>query len=187
MKSDLRKKYSELRKQITNKTFKDTLICSSVINSKLFCDAEEILCYYPIKDEISTLEIIASAINSGKRLYLPVCTADKGVMRFYRITSPNELKTGKFGLTEPDTEICKEATEFSNALCIVPAYTYDYQGFRLGYGGGYYDRFLADFGFTKIGLCYDELISNRLPKDSFDIKVDYIITDKRIIDTSEED
>ena len=69
----------------------------------------------------------------------------------------------------------------------MPAYTYDYQGFRLGYGGGYYDRFLADFGFTKIGLCYDELISNRLPKDSFDIKVDYIITDKRIIDTSEED
>ncbi len=187
MKGKLRQQYAELRNGISDKLKKDSVIAASFLNSDFYKGADEILCYYPIKSEIGTLEIISKAIEDGKKLLLPVCHENKGVMQFYRIKDFTELKSGKYGIQEPDTEKCKALDCFTNAVCIVPAYAYDLRGFRLGYGGGYYDRFLADFKFTTIGLCYDELVADVLPKDKFDIKVDYIITDMRVIKTTEED
>ena len=97
-------------------------------------------------------------------------------MEFYLADSVNDLKQGMYGILEPDTDKCSKITDFSGALCLVPALCYDKKGFRLGYGKGYYDRFLEKFTITTVGLCYNELIKDTLPVDKFDKSVDYIVT-----------
>lgn len=186
MKNKLRREFAKRRNEISDKNNKDIQICRALLESNLYNNADELLCFYPINGEVNTFQIINTALNDGKKLCLPVCTAEKGIMDFYSVTSLEMLKTGKFSLPEPDVNVCERVDFFCNAVCIVPAYTYDYFGYRLGYGGGYYDRFLSDFKFPKIGVCYDELLYDALPKDEFDVKVDYVITDKRTFKASEE-
>ncbi len=186
MKNELRKKCSDLRAQISNKSFKDEMICKSVLKSEFYRESKEILCFYPIKSEINTCKIISAAFTDNKKLYLPVCLPEKGLMRFYLVNSFDDLKVGKFAIPEPDISSCNFADSFNDAICVVPALAYDYLGFRLGYGGGYYDRFLADFNFPKVGICYEEMLFERLPADNYDVNVDYIITEKRLIKASKE-
>ena len=187
MKSELRKKYAAERNGINDKANKDEAISAAFLCSDFYINADEILCYYPIKSEISTLKIIKAARADGKTLLLPVCSAESGIMRFYQCSSVDDLKIGKYGIPEPDTDKCKTVDTFKNAVCIVPAYAFDKRGFRLGYGGGYYDRFLAKFNSLKIGLCYSEMLADNLPSDEYDIKVDYILTENGFIKAIEED
>ncbi|MDE6768031.1 MAG: 5-formyltetrahydrofolate cyclo-ligase, partial [Eubacterium sp.] len=102
-------------------------------------------------------------------------------MKFYYINSLKDIKTGFFGVREPDTDICCEVADFNDSICIVPAIAYDKKGYRLGYGKGYYDRFLENFSFISVGLCYNELIMDVLPIGEYDIPVDYIITQDGIL------
>ena len=90
--------------------------------------------------------------------------------------SLNDLREGMYGIREPDEALpCSEITE--NTVCIVPGLAFTPDGGRLGYGGGYYDRFLSDYSGTSIGLCYSELLFDSLPSEEYDIAVDIIITD----------
>ena len=83
------------------------------------------------------------------------------------------------GIFEPD-ERCEKYCVFDNALCIVPALSYDKDGYRLGFGMGFYDRFLADYNGMKLGLCYDNCMSESFCHDGYDISVDKVFTDKDI-------
>ncbi|MDE5670139.1 MAG: 5-formyltetrahydrofolate cyclo-ligase [Eubacterium sp.] len=180
VKSKLRKHFRQQRKTIADKSKKDFLICQNVIKSDLFINANQILCYYPLQDEINTLSIVETAFKYGKRVALPYCTDDNGNMEFYYIHSLDDLKPGSYDIMEPDTEICKKVADFSNSLCIVPAFAFDKKGFRLGYGKGYYDRFLKKFTFNTIGLCYNSFLNDSLPADDYDIAVKYIATEDKI-------
>lgn len=77
-------------------------------------------------------------------------------------------------MREPDPGLCAKASYFSGAVCVVPGLSFDRRGFRLGYGKGYYDRFLEKFTIITVGLCYNELLSGALPADAYDVPVDYI-------------
>lgn len=180
IKNELRQKYKSLRRNIENKEDKGKSICEKFISSELFKNAQEILCYYPLGYEVNTVEIIETALSSNKKVALPLCVDKNGKMEFYYINSIADLKKGSFSIMEPDTEKCVKCTEFSNAVCLVPALSFDLKGYRLGYGKGYYDRFLEKFTYISAGLCYNELIAEELPHDSYDKKVDYIFTDNQI-------
>lgn len=180
IKNELRKKFKTLRKNISDKSNKDKVVCDSFINSDLFKNAEEILCYYPLKYEINTITIIESALATHKKVALPLCTDENGNMDFYYISGISDLKQGSFSIMEPDIDKCLKCSEFSNAVCLVPALSYDVKGYRLGYGKGYYDRFLEKFTYISAGLCYNELIAEDLPHDCHDKKVDYIYTETKI-------
>ncbi len=180
VKSELRKHFRQKRKNISDKSHKDCLICQTILSSDLFIDASQILCYYPLDDEINTLPVIDAALKCGKKTALPYCMDDNGNMEFYYITSRNDLKTGSFGIMEPDLSVGKKVCDFSSSLCIVPAFSFDRNGFRLGYGKGYYDRFLKKFTFNSIGLCYNNFLSDSLPVDHFDVAVKYIATEDKI-------
>ena len=176
MKKELRKKLKACRRKISNKSLCDSKICNYLTESNLFKNADTILFYAALEDEINIDECINIALLQGKKAALPVCLDDNGNMKFYYINSLTDIKTGHFGVREPDTCICREVTDFSGSICIVPAIAYDRKGYRLGYGKGYYDRFLENFSFISVGLCYNELIVDVLPLGEYDIPVDCIIT-----------
>lgn len=180
-KNELRKIFREKRRNIENKHIKDDLLCKNVLNSDLYRNAEQVLCYFPLDGEIDTRQIIFSALSDNKRLALPYCTDTDGNMDFYYINSYDNLKEGSFGIMEPDIDVCTKVACFDGSICIVPAFSFDKKGYRLGYGKGYYDKFLKKFTFNSIGLCYNNFLSNELPADSFDVAVNFIATEDKFI------
>ncbi len=113
VKSELRKKFRELRKNITDKEEKDSLICSSFLNSKLYINSNQILCYSSLNGEISTDIIIEKALKDKKKVALPVCDDLNGNMSFYYIESLSDIKVGAFEIKEPDVSKCIKVTNFS--------------------------------------------------------------------------
>ena len=142
MKNDLRRQFKAKRANIAHKAEKDRLICAHFLSSALYKNAEQILCYSSMGSEPDTFDIIRCAMEDGKKLLLPRCEDKNGNMNFYLIKDVSDLVTGTFGIKEPDIKKCEPVFEFMNALCVVPGLTFDKKGYRLGYGKGYYDRFL---------------------------------------------
>ena len=140
MKENLRLEFKKLRNDIEDKTLKDERICINFLNSKLYQNAEVVLCYYPLSNEINTIKIIKTCFKDNKKIALPVCLEDNKI-GFYYI---NNL---------------------------------DIKGYRLGYGKGYYDRFLSENKILTVGFCYNKFIVNELPINQFDKKVEYICSE----------
>ncbi|MGN1122771.1 MAG: 5-formyltetrahydrofolate cyclo-ligase [Eubacterium sp.] len=181
VKSELRKSFKELRKSIDNKSCADKLICDNLLNSELYSKADTVLFYAALEDEINTDYAMLCALNAGKRIALPRCINSFGEMEFYYIQSLDDLICGHFNVREPDINKCSRVTDFSNSICIVPAVSFDKNGYRLGYGKGYYDRFLKKYTSLSIGLCYNKLITDELPIGEFDVPVNYIISENGLI------
>lgn len=181
IKKELRAYFSAKRSEVADKADKDNSICRAFLDSKIYKAADEILCYCSFGSEIDTAKIISAALRDGKKLFLPKCTDKNGSMLFYRVINTDNLVKGTYGISEPDTEICEPAYNFENALCVVPGLSFDRNGHRLGYGKGYYDRFLEKFTIKSAGLCYNNLISDSLPAEKYDLPVDYIFTETEVI------
>lgn len=151
-------------------------IAESFIGSEIFRRARVIFTYVSVGTEADTRSIINAALGSGKTVAVPVCDTSSHSMTFHRIGSLDCLVAGAYGIPVPDgTPIAENAD-----ICIVPGLAFSPDGSRLGYGGGYYDRFLSAHSMTKVGLCAEALIFDRLPCESTDIPVDMIFTEHRI-------
>lgn len=181
IKKELRKELKAKRKNIEKKQQSDEFIRENLICSDLYLDAKQVLLYAHLDDEINMDDCINDALLLGKRVALPVCTDDSGNMEFYYICSIRDLKAGFFGVREPDINKCQRVMDFTDSICVVPAIAYDKKGYRLGYGKGYYDRFLKNNTLISVGVCYNELIEDNLPRDEYDIPVNYIITQNGLI------
>jgi len=162
----------------------DVEIASRLLCSMEYMLAKTILTYVAKSTEIETRDIICAALTLGKRVAVPKCEG-QGVMKFYLINSLGDLKAGFRDIMEPDTDKCRELSDFSDSLCIVPGLSFDPQGQRLGFGGGYYDRFLMDYKGTTAGLCYSSFIKWDLPAEQHDIPVDILITESFLRHTAE--
>ncbi len=144
-------------------------------------DYDNILLYSAIRNEVNTDEYFACLINKAKRIYYPRVCGDE--MSFYRVRCLDELNCGSFNINEPD--MTDEYTEADGrALMIVPGLGFSYTGYRIGYGKGFYDRYLSSF--TKrdtvmaVGVGYDfQLLGNVTFEDEYDVPLDGVITDKR--------
>ena len=181
IKSKLRKEAREKRKQILNREISDELIAEKLLSLDEYKGAKTILIYASLDEEIKTDDIINRALSDDKRVAVPYCYDESGNMGFYLISSVDELETGSFNVREPDKNQCEKLENFSDSIIIVPGMMFDKSGFRLGYGKGYYDRFLAKYNQISIGLCYDEMLVSSLPRGEFDKNVDIIITQSEII------
>lgn len=178
IKSQLRKELSLKRKSITDKIDKENLIFSHIRFEKIIEKSDLILFYSALADEVSLLSAVDYAFKMNKKIAFPFCTDKNGNMSFYYVSLFDDLRSGSFGILEPDTEKCEKVDDFSNAVCFVPAIAFDKKGYRLGYGKGYYDRFLSEHNVFKIGVCFSELIVDNLPINEYDIAVDALITEK---------
>lgn len=180
IKNKLRRELKNIRANIENKEVKSSVICQNFLKSNTYKNSNLILCYIALKDEVNTNLIMETAFKDGKTVAVPVCLNNDGLMEFRIIKSFSDLHKGFYGISEPD-DTCEKVCSFDDAVCLVPGIAFDQNGYRLGYGKGYYDRFLKNNVSVSAGLCYNNLVVNELPINDFDMKVDFIITEQKVI------
>lgn len=158
----------------------DKIILKKIRNMYNYKNASVILTYVSKDIEVDTIKFIEMAFADGKRVAVPKCIDGTRKMDFYFINSFDDLDKGTFGVLEPKPDVCKKLTDFSEGFCIVPGMSFDTNGFRLGYGKGYYDRFLSKFKGSTAGICYSSCVKWNLPRGKFDRAVDVLITEKYV-------
>jgi 5-formyltetrahydrofolate cyclo-ligase len=170
----LQKRNDQMQEEIISKS---EAICNQLIELDEYKYAKVIYIYMDFKNEVKTKPIIDNALKMGKKIALP--KIENNVMSFYYIHSYEYLKKGYFGILEPNTT---ELAEDRKALIVVPGVAFDERGFRVGYGKGFYDRFLSQhMVFTKVALAFKLQIVDQIPNDEHDVAMDMIITEERII------
>ncbi len=182
-KQDIRKRIMCVRENLTEKE-RETCsekITEQVVSHPLFVQAEEIWCYVSCGTEVDTKQILSVAWNTGKRIAVPKVTGRRS-MEFYYIGSFEELTTGAFGILEPK-EGKQQADCFQKTghiLMLVPGISFDPEGRRIGYGGGFYDTYLQKMeGGHRFGLAFEAQMTKQIPSEAHDIRMEYIITEKR--------
>ncbi len=184
-KEKLRNELLEKRKTLSQSELesKSQKIYNYLVCQSDFINAKSIFVYCSAGKEIMTDDIIIKALADSKAVYVPYCYA-KGLMKPVRIYSLEDLKIGKFDIREPkNTE--GEVDKAQIDLCIVPNLAIDKNGFRIGYGGGFYDRFMRGEEFRKISLCLSHNVYEKLPHEEHDVNCDIIITENGVLDTNE--
>jgi 5-formyltetrahydrofolate cyclo-ligase len=161
------------------KAVMDSAVAARVFSRPEYQQSKKILIYASTKIEVDTFEIINHAMNHGKQVALPRCIDGTREMEFHVIDSLDQLSPRTFSVLEPD-EGCPTVTDFTDALMIVPALSLDQSGYRLGYGGGYYDRYMSRFNGKSIGICYCADYVRHIKHGRYDKPVDIVITDKFI-------
>ena len=147
--------------------------------NSLFVNAQNIACYFPIGSEVNTYDIMLDILKEGKNLLLPRIIDDS--IEFYVVSNLEKLEKGSFEIMEPK-DSCERAKKIDCVL--IPTVGVSKSGVRLGYGHGYYDRFLASTDTLKISLTYSKQIIKSIPNDSHDIKMDWIVTEDESIKIS---
>lgn len=143
--------------------------------------AECIAVYAPLHHETDTIMLVEAAFSAGKRVLYPAVCGNSMVLR--QITALEHLSTGTFGILEPCANGVDHQADEAD-LIVVPGVAFDRDGHRVGYGKGFYDRFLdhPQLKACLIGLCHDfQVVETLLPAEAHDIRLDLIVTDKRII------
>lgn len=170
-----------LRRQIGEK--KRAMTQAQIIKASLslgdqFCstpqyaDAKTIYGYLPYNQEVRTVAILQHALNDGKRVAVPKVYGDE--MRFIYITGFDDLANSDMGIPEPIAD--EPVADDSTALVLMPGLAFDPQGHRIGYGGGFYDKFLAaEPNHPTVALCYDFQMLPQLETEEFDIPVDLVL------------
>lgn len=184
-KTEIREYYIEQRKNMSpeKKAELDDKLCRVILGSATYRYADTILMYYAKNDEVNINKVAWEAIKAGKKVAFPCSNPDDRSMVFRFVGGEDDFSVGPYGIFEPKEEL--EAFEVtgqlqSNVICIIPAVVYDRKGFRIGYGGGYYDRYLSAFKGTKVGVEYFDYVVGTVPHGRFDLAVDVLITEKGI-------
>ena len=183
-KQDIRKELLKKRNSLTEEQCEkySKLIEEQLFSLNQYKNADVLLIYVSYQKEVPTYEIIKSALQNGKRVFCPKVLGP-GIMEFYEIASLKDIIPGYKNIPEPKcTKVSYQNTETSNALMIMPVVGFDSSKNRLGYGGGFYDRYLQRFpDIERIGIAYECQKSNsKIPAEETDIRPEFIITEQSI-------
>ena len=173
-KTSLRKQIREQKRAMTPRQIETASqkLCQLFLTSELYRQAKTIYGYLPYNQEVRTLPVLQQALADGKRVAVPKVYEDE--MRFIYLTDLNQVETGYAGIPEPiaDDPIADDPT----ALVLMPGLAFDREGHRIGYGGGFYDKFLnAEPGHPTVALCYAFQMVEELPTEEFDVPVDWVL------------
>lgn len=161
---------------------KSEKIVNKLMTSEFYKNASNIMVYISFKNEIDTHEFIKKAIEDGKNIFVPITIPEGKRLKPSHLKSFDELEIGFYNILTPKEEFIRYKDPKTIDLIIVPGLGFDTSGYRVGFGGGYYDRFLSSLPETpKVSIAFDFQILDKVPKESFDIPVDYIYTEKRAI------
>lgn len=175
-KLDVRKLVRGYRQSLSEEEaiMKSIKISEKLLKMEEYKRADCIYCYIDFRNEVKTKTIIRRALNDGKRVAVP--KVENGEMEFYYIDGYDKLKIGAYGILEP--EGCPLAHE-TDSLLIMPGVAFDKENHRIGYGGGYYDRYLQrPNSHFKVALAYQFQVFSKVPYEDFDIQPDLVITEK---------
>lgn len=175
----LRKEMAQLKRRYTTEElcYFSTRALNLLEQTKLFQKSSCIALYYSIPGEIQTHTFLQKWYRE-KKLLLPVIIENELELHLYQ--GKEFLQPGQFNILEP-SYCCPEISKKEVDCVIVPGIAFDRQYNRMGRGKGYYDRFLNTISAPKIGLCFHFQLIKKVPTDHFDIKMDYIVTDKEVI------
>ncbi len=181
-KSSLRSNYLTARRRIDPATRRalDSTIRKNLGSFPIYADAPLVLAYVSYGNEVDTRGVIEAALGAGKRVAVPRVSARKKSMAFFEIESLDDLAEGYKGILEPREGLGAPlgTKDLCGSVCLVPGLVFDAQGHRIGYGGGYYDRFLQFYPGDKIALARaSQMSSNPLPAEPCDVPVDFIVSD----------
>ena len=185
-KQEMRKQYLRLRDnlRLTDIRDKSKKIIEKLYAMPCYRQAKTVMMYIDFRNEVSTKAVLLKALHQGKKVVVPVTDTRARKLILSEIKDADrELRPGSYGILEPAKEFIREVSADILDIIIVPGLVFDLRGYRIGYGGGYYDKLLQDINpNTKtIGLAFDFQIVDSLCIENFDRKVDVIITEERII------
>ena len=179
LKSKIRKKIIKIRKKINNRNIKISYLKIFNEIKKDISKKKIIGGYYPVNHEIDILGFLSKLEIKGLQLSLPVIKKNNE-MDFYRWSKDELLKLNDYGIPEPE----KNKKVFPDIL-LVPLVAFDSRLYRIGYGGGYYDRYIEKYSIKKnllkVGIAHSCQKINRIPTNNYDKKLDLIITEKYVL------
>ena len=175
-----RKEQSKKRSLIDNSIISNNTFYKKLTKYEWFNSSKIVASFLSIKSEISTDPLNQYLLSLGKILCLPIIKNNEEILIFKRYCIGDELKKGKFGVSEP-----VNSQTYLPDIIFVPCLAFDENGYRLGYGGGYYDKSIANFysikhKFISIGLAYEGQKVNNVVHDDLDQKLNYILTEKQL-------
>ncbi len=158
----------------------DEAIARRVLQSPEYASASSVFAYVSMPHEVHTRSLLKEILADGKQLALPVCDTDQHTMQFYLLHSMDELKNGAYRIPVPPTSSERCVQPDAATLMLLPMLAFDAEGYRLGAGGGYYDRYLALYHPITMGLCYADCFVGVLPRDVFDRRMLCCATEQRM-------
>lgn len=183
-KKEIRKEILQKRDLICeeDKKHMDEKIFNELINCEQYKNSNTIFAFVSFKSEVDTYKFIEYAISQGKTVGVPKIIKEEKHMEIFKINSLSDLENGYFGVMEP-VEGCEKINKEQIDFILMPGAVFDEKGGRIGYGGGFYDKFLSDVknSVPKIAIAYELQLIENVPMDNHDIKIDGIITEKRKI------
>lgn len=152
---------------------RSALLCARVLETEAYKLAEAVYGYLPFNQEVDLTPLLQQALADGKQVALPKCQGKE--MRFILISDLSQVQPSPFGAPEPIAD--GPVAAHAHALVIVPGLVFDRRGYRIGYGGGFYDRFLSrEPGHPTLGLCYDFQQTDTIEPEDHDIPVDTVFS-----------
>ncbi len=182
-KRTLRQTVMRLRDNLDERTMRSAAICNQIIAMPAYLNTPTIHCYLSMRSEVDTRPLIADALARGKGVAVPEVVPTANDLAHVWLTSldPDALEPGPFGTFNPRHR--HVATSGDWGITIVPLLAFDRRGYRLGYGKGYYDRLLAADRAATIGIAFAVQEVGSVPTDAHDVPLDWIVTEREIIDT----
>ena len=186
MKASLRKEILQRRSQLSQKQVEEysNEITNKLISNDIFINSNCIMTYVDFRKEVITSSIIECAISLRKKVVVPVCIMETNEIVAAKIENLDELVKNSLGIREPLNNKIFITDRNQIDLVIVPGAVFDIYGNRIGYGAGYYDKFLSSLkqSIVKIAVAYSFQIASLVPYEEYDIPMDYIITETELID-----
>ena len=179
-KNRLRTEFLKIRREIPENQKKEQSrrIAERLFETVEYQNAESVFVFISVKDETDTSEIIKQCFKDKKRVAVPLCNTKEHTMTAIEIFDSGQVERGAYGIFEPKHSLINsgELLPLLNpSIVLVPGAAFDERGMRIGMGGGYYDRYLADFGGVSIGLCYSQCLAEILVGGIYDRCVDMVI------------
>lgn len=180
-KQALRRACQRRRDALDNRAERSAAICARVTTLPAYRSAEVVHCYLPIRSEVDTRPLLASAFASRQRVVVPIVQRGASELSHAWLTSlaEKDLEAGEFGVMQP--RVLSPAEVGECAMLIVPLLAFDRAGHRLGYGRGFYDRLLAVSTAPAIGVAFAAQELAALPHDPHDLPLDWIVTEEEVI------
>lgn len=181
LKKQLRRKISNLAENLDSnyKRKSSRMITDMLLGSEFYRKAKVIFCFVGMENEVNTQDIIEDALAQGKRVAVPLVIS-KGIMEAREIQSWEDLEEGSYKIMEPKKD-CPLLDPHDIDLGLIPCLSCSHKGARLGYGGGFYDRFMQETYFTRACLCFEKLTHEDIPMSRFDLKMDILVTEIGIL------
>ena len=185
-KNEIRAQYKAYREALSpeERALRDARICSLFLSSITYRYAKVLLMYAPLGGEIDVMPIARQALADGKTVAFPRCNKTENTMQYHTVDSPDALTAGAYGIMEPPADApvwhAEQTGADTHPVCIVPGLVFDRAGYRVGYGKGYYDRYLSTFPGVRVGTVYADCVLAEIPRGRYDLSVDVLVTDKGV-------